>query len=197
MPNVIPKDTRYVPLTQQKSCCVPTSISIVMYKRGIPLVPIELLGYHLGLIVAPENKKLFYHPRVGKRPPAGYGTRVSLKKYSPNAAFKKLKIPLKLVVYPISSFKTKQEFVNFAAGCVKKDRDVLVCFNHGLVGGSKENNGHVCVLDTIYPKRGVVRLIDPSSSQPKWREIKVTQLKKAMEGHPTKTGGFWELVKTK
>lgn len=59
MKNIIPKDTRYIPFTQQKSCCVPTSISIIMYKRNIPLIPQEVLGYYLGLIVDPEFKNLF------------------------------------------------------------------------------------------------------------------------------------------
>jgi len=66
MKNIIPLATRYVPFTQQKSCCVPASISIVMYKRNIPLLPQELLGYHLGLIIDPQNKELFWNPRTGK-----------------------------------------------------------------------------------------------------------------------------------
>jgi hypothetical protein len=51
---IVPSDSRYVPLTQQKWCCVPTCIQMVMIKQGIPLQPAELIGYELGLIV-PEG----------------------------------------------------------------------------------------------------------------------------------------------
>ena len=107
MKNIVPKDTRYVPLAQQRSCCVPTSISIVMYKLGIPLIPQELLGYHLGLIVDKKYKKLFWNVRTGKRPKAGYGTRASEKQYNMRSVFKKLNIPIKTTEYSITNFQTK------------------------------------------------------------------------------------------
>lgn len=49
--NIVPLDTRYVPLTQQKWCCVPTCFQVVMLRHNIPLVPAEVIGYHMGLIV--------------------------------------------------------------------------------------------------------------------------------------------------
>ncbi len=48
---IVPKDSRYIPFSQQPYCCVPTSIQMVMYRHNIPLVPAEELGYHLGLTV--------------------------------------------------------------------------------------------------------------------------------------------------
>lgn len=193
MKNIIPKDTRYIPLTQQRSCCVPTSISIVMYKLGLPLRPQELLGRYLGLIVSKESKGLFWNPRTGKKPKAGYGTRTRLKQYNPNSAFKKLGIPLKMTVHPIDKFKTKKDFVSFVLNCVKRSKNILVCFNQGVLSNNNKNAGHVCVVDQIYPSKDTIRLIDPSSNQPKWREVKINKLKKAMELHPAKGGGFWEL----
>jgi hypothetical protein len=196
MKEIIPKDTRYVPFTQQKSCCVPASISIVMYKLGIPLVPQELLGYRLGLIVSKENKNLFWNVRTGKKPKHGYGTRIGLKQYNPNLAFKKLNIPFKMIVHNVSDFKLKEEFISFIDKSVKKDKNVLVCFNGGVLNNNKKiNSGHVCVIDKIYIKKNTIRLVDPSSNQPKWKEVKIDKLKKAMELHPTKGGAFWELEK--
>ena len=182
-------------MTQQKSCCVPTSISIVMYKLGIPLVPQELLGYHLGLIVDEKSKDFFWNPRTGERPPAGYGTQIGLEEYNPDIAFEKLNIPLRIVVHPVEKFKTEDDFINFVSNCIDEDRDLLVCFNHGTLGGNEEKGGHVCVVDRIYPSKGIIRLVDPSPSQPKWREVEISLLKKAMEMHPSNSGGFWEIIK--
>jgi len=193
MKNIIPKDSRYVPMTQQKSCCVVTCISMVMYKRGIPLIPQELLGYHLGLVVKPENKSLFWNARSGKKPKSGYGTQVFSKLYNPNNVFKKLKIPLKFSVYHIDDYKTEKDFIEFMVGVINQDRNMLVCFDHGTLNGNDKHTGHVCVLDRIYPKKKMVRIIDPSANQPKWRMVKISKLKKAMKLHPANGGGFWEL----
>jgi hypothetical protein len=192
---IIPKNSRYVPFAQQKSCCVPACISMIMYKNKIPVLPQELLGYHLGLMVDKEYKNLFWNARTGERPPAGFGTRIDLKQYHPNNVFPKLKIPLKMIYHPISHFN-KTSFEKFITDVVKKDRDVLVCFNYGVLKNEDGYGGHVCVLDRIYPAKGIVRLIDPSVNQPKWRMVKIDKLKKAMEVHgDDKSGGFWEFVK--
>ncbi|MFZ5982611.1 MAG: hypothetical protein ACOYS2_03535 [Patescibacteria group bacterium] len=193
---IVPKDSRYVPFAQQKSCCAPTSISMIMYKNKIPLLPQELLGYHLGLTVEKECKNLFWNSKmVGERPPSGYGTRIVLNKYNPNTVFPKLKIPLKMIYHPISTFNDI-DFKKFMVDAVKKDKDVCVCFNHGVLKGERAGNGHVCVLDRIYPSKGLVRIIDPSVNQPKWRIVRISLLKKAMEVHgDDKMGGFWEFKK--
>jgi hypothetical protein len=65
----IPPDSRYIPFTQQTSCCVPTCIQMVMYKLGIPLLPAEEIGYHLGLTVHPDKSYLFYNVRTSTKPP--------------------------------------------------------------------------------------------------------------------------------
>ncbi len=195
MKNVIPKDTRYMPLTQQNSCCVPTSISVVMYKLGIPLIPQELLGYYLGLILDKEKKNLFWNVRTGKRPGAGYGTQLSKKQYEINSVFKKLKIPLKVNAYPIKNFKTKNGIVSYLSKSVKKDRNIIVLLNSDVLNNTKNNNGHACVIDRIYPTKDIIRLIDPSAVQAKWREFKINKFIKAIKLHPTGDGRFLELEK--
>ncbi len=197
MKNITPKDTRYVPLTQQKSCCVPASISMVMYKLGIPLMPQELLGYHLGLILDKKDQHLFWNARTGKRPKAGFGTQTSKKQYNANSVFKKLGIPLEEINYPVGKFKTKKELVSFVSDGVKKDKNILVILKSGILNDSESTNGHACVIDRIYPAKDIIRLIDPSSGQPKWREIKIDKLIKAMKLHPTGKGRFLELKKIK
>lgn len=196
MKDIIPKDSRYIPFVQQRSCCVPTCIAMVMYKQHIPLVPQEVLGYHLGLTVPKENKHLYWNARSGKRPASGYGTQIYKKEYSPNKVFKKLKIPLNLTIYPISQFADSKKFIKFVHDKVQNNRDLLVCFDHGELSKDHIQGGHVCIIDRIFPKRGIIRLIDPSATQPKWREVKIADLKHAMESHgDNKPAGFWELTR--
>ena len=95
MEEIVPKNSRYMPFTQQAACCVPTCFQMIMYKHGIPLKPSEEIGYHLGLVVHPDRKKLFYNVRTSsEKPPAGYGTRIYDPEFEPNNAFRKLGIPL-------------------------------------------------------------------------------------------------------
>ncbi|MGH7249935.1 MAG: hypothetical protein ACREGC_03090 [Minisyncoccia bacterium] len=197
MKNVIPKDTRYVPITQQPACCVPASISVVMLKLGIPLISQELLGYHLGLRVNRKVKSLFWNARTGLKPGAGYGTQMMKKEYNENSAFKKLKIPLKSTHYPIENFKSKEEVVKFIYNRINKNSDLIVFLRSGVLNDNIKKNGHACVIDRIYPKKDTIRLIDPAAKQAKWREFKIDKFIKAMKLHPTHEGRLMELRKIK
>lgn len=192
---VIPADSRYVPLVQQRSCCVPACISMVMVRHGLALLPQELLGYYLGLVVAPENRDLFWNPRHSRKPKSGWGTQIYKTTFQPNAVFKKFALPLKLKVHSARIFTT-QSLSSFLAQAVKQDRDILVCFYQGGLDGAKSGSGHVCVVDRLYLKRGAVRLIDPSPRQPKWREVGLAALHAAMQFHVAKSGGVWEITHT-
>lgn len=95
-----PSDSRYIPFTQQPSCCVPTCIQMVMYRQDIPLLAAEEIGHHLGLTVPPERSALFYgdvETEVSDGFPLG-GIRSHLPEYHPNAAFARLGIPLHFTV---------------------------------------------------------------------------------------------------
>jgi len=160
-------------------------------------MPQELLGYHLGLIVKGNSAKLFWHPRTGKRPPAGWGTQIYKKQYHPNAVFPKLKIPLKMTFHSVDSFSDKS-FRDFLSEAVKKDKDMIVCFDHGKLNGTGKQGGHVCLFDRVYLRKDEVRLIDPSPKRPKWRIVRINRLKKAMEFHGgNRSGGFWEFVRVR
>jgi len=191
-----PAYTRYVPLTQQPYCCVPTSIQMVMVKNGIPLVPAEEIGYHLGLVVHPNDAKLFYKVRTSETPPpAGYGTRIYDPEFAPNAAFKRLNIPLKHTIHPITEIASADELLNILKEVETKDGNVLLCFNHGvLVGDETRNNGHVVVFDRIID--GQLRIIDPSPNHPKWRNVEADRMFEAMQRHGVqKSAGLWHLAK--
>lgn len=192
---VSPKDSRYVPFTQQNSCCVPTSILMIMYRNGIPLLPAEELGYHLGLTVSPEDEPLFYKPRVSATPPpSGYGTQIYRPEYEPNKIFAKLGIPLKFSQKLAADITSEEELLNELRRVEVNNTDALLCFNHGVIRGAyKPHTGHVVVFDRVVG--GKVRVVDASARNPKWRLIEPELLLEAIKRHGSdKAGGIWLFV---
>lgn len=194
----VPDDSRYVPFTQQPSCCVPTCIQMVMYRIGIPLRPAEEIGYHLGLVVPPDRSKLFCNVRTATdTPPAGYGIQMHVPDHEPNAAFARMNIPLNFIVEPITNFSSANELLERLREHESADLDVLVAFNLGALLDDSSLNGahHVCVFDRIVGER--VRLIDPSFHAPKWKIFDAERLLAAMQKHVSSDwGGIWLLTKT-
>lgn len=193
----VPRDSRYIPLTQQPSCCVPTCIQMVMYRNDIPLRPAEEIGYHLGLVVAQERGELFCNVRTAaEKPAAGYGIQMHLPKYEPNAAFDRMDIPLSFTVEPIANISSANELLERLCAHEQDDHDVLVAFNLEALLDDPSLDGahHACVFDRIVD--GCVRLIDPSFYAPKWRIFDVEQLFVAMKKHVSpEYGGIWLLTK--
>jgi hypothetical protein len=193
-----PSDSRYVPLTQQASCCVPTCIQMVMYKLGIPLLPAEEIGYHLGLVVRPEDGYLFYDARISETPPsAGYGTRIYEPEFELNTAFKNMGIPLTYSLRPIQELSTVDDLVSELKQTGVNDSNALLCFNHGaLIDDPNRDWGHVVVFDRIVD--GKFRIIDPSPTHPKWRLVEPEKMFNAMKKHGEKktASGVWTLTKS-
>lgn len=188
---IIPKDTRYVPLTQQKWCCVPTCIQMVMLRYNIPLIPAEVIGDAMGLLVPKRDLKYFWDGKTGPKPKAGYGTQLN-EQVQANKLFEKLGIPLRMKWYLIDEFPDLSAFRHFLENIHNKD--ILICFDWGTLKNSNYHFGHVCVLDKIYLDKGEVRFIDPDFDSPKWQTVKIAKLYKAMQHHGKEnSAGFWEL----
>jgi hypothetical protein len=192
----VPKDSRYVPFTQQQDCCVPTSILMIMYRNNIPLIPAEELGYNLGLTIPPEKDNLFYHARVSDEPPstAGYGTQIFNPIYEPNKVFKELGIPMSFSIELADDIKGTEDLLSKLGAIEKEDGDALLCFNHGVIKGEyKPFSGHVVVFDRIID--GKIRIVDASPNQPKWRLVEPSLMFEAIEKHGNnRSGGIWHFV---
>lgn len=194
--SIIPSDSRYIPLTQQKFCCVPTCIQMVMLRHSIPLQPAELIGHHLGLIVNEDSSKYFWNVATGERPSSGYGTRISKPEYDPNVMFRRLNIPLKMTWSLIDKFETVNDFRKYLSESQKNNRDILVCYDWPTLFDNSLNDhwGHVCVFDRVYLEGDEIRIIDPSPNSAKWVTVIISDLYHAMQVHGRKnSGGFWEL----
>ena len=168
-----------------------------MYKLGIPLIPAEEIGYHLGLVVKPEDGYLFYDARTSAVPPsAGYGTRIYEADYELNTAFKNLGIPLSYTLEPIQEISSPDELQKTLEKVESEDANALLCFNHGeLVDDDNRDWGHVVVFDRIID--GDIRIIDPSPTHPKWRIVKTGKMFQAMTKHGKKktAAGVWHIKK--
>jgi len=189
---VVPKDSRYIPFTQQRMCCVPAAISMIMHRQNIPLIPVEELGYHLGLVVSPEDKDLFYNARVSEKPPmVGYGTQIQESEYDPNKVFAKLSIPLAYRRIPPSEIVGKDDFVKKLDHVVDSDQDAILCLDWDIVCDRKRKNncGHVVVFDRMVD--GKIRIIDPEHNAPKWQTYSASKVFDAIKHHEKYSGGIW------
>jgi hypothetical protein len=165
-----------------------------MLKHKIPLIPQELIGYHLGLIVPKKDARYFWHVRAGKKPKAGYGTQIYKKEYDPNRAFRRLGIPFAVQYTLIDGLKSINDFRSHLRSIERGNNDVLACFDYGELYDTGYHYGHVCVIDRIYLKRGNIRLIDPERNVPKWRIVSIKKLYDAMKRHGNeRSGGFWQI----
>lgn len=167
-----------------------------MMRHSIPLIPQELLGYHLGLVVPRRHRDFFWNPKVSeKRPMSGWGTRVS--KYSVDKVFGKLKIPLRMKFELIDQFRTFDSFETRLNELIKKDKDVLICFDWGTFADKKDyHSGHVSLVDRIEGEQ--LRMIDTEYLSPKWRTGTLKKIYQSMKTHGSKSyGGLWILEKIK
>jgi len=171
---------------------------MVMYRNGIPLRPAEEIGYHLGLIVRPEQSNLFANVRTAvEPPPAGYGIQIHEPEYEPDKAFARMGIPLNFKVEPIKNFSSAKELLERLREHEREDHDALVAFNLGaLIDDPSLNQAHhACVFDRIID--GGIRLVDPSFYAPKWRIFDPERLFNAMQMHVSSDwGGIWLLTKS-
>ncbi len=194
MAEIIPSDSKYLPLTQQKYSCVPTCIQMVMLRHNIPLMPAELIGYELGLVVPQMDAKLFWKPRTGARPAAGYGTQLSKKEYGPNLVFRKLGIPLAMNWSLVNSFRSLESFKEYLGKFENSQKDILLCFDWGDLHGDRTyHNGHVCLLDKVEGDQ--IRIVDPDPFSPKWQTWSQEEMLSAMRYHGVdKMAGCWEIT---
>jgi ADP-ribose pyrophosphatase YjhB (NUDIX family) len=161
-----------------------------MYRRNIPLIPQEKLGYHLGLVIPDDVADLFWNPRVGQKPNSGYGTQ--LQNYDVNKIFKELEIPLFMTYTSITNFHSPADLRQYLNEKLATDIDLLACFDWGkLHKDNPSDEGHVVVIDKVADNK--IRIIDPSRSKSKWQTHKINQLYEAMQAHgKEKMGGIWE-----
>jgi len=184
--------SRYTAFTQQSYCCVPACLQMVMYRRELPLIEQEVLGFELGLTVPKEDIHMFNKVRTGKKPPAGWGTQISRPEFSIDKALKRLNVPLQARIHTIDYIESAQMLRKFLEDSQAAGGDTLLCFNYGKLWDKDTDSGHVCVFDRI--DGDSVWIIDPGRNAPKHREVPLDKLYEAMVAHgSSKSAGAWEI----
>jgi len=166
---------------------------MVMVRRGVDLVDQETIANELGLIVPDKDKHLYKDARTGPKPKAGYGTQVLTKefsdKYDINKFFKKYNIPLKFThFYP----SDKEDLTKQLLDLLSNDHDIAVSFSYGRLYGTDYLGGHLSLVDEFDDDTGTVTLVDPERNVPKFREVSIDDLFKAIKHHGKQNAaGFW------
>ncbi len=182
---------RYIPFTQQRYCCLPTCIQMILYKNGYKLYSQEQIGRDLYLTVPPEETYMFDKIRTWEKPKAWRWTQARKKWYTMNDFFRKKKINLKEKLYFFDSVKEAKKFL---VEQIKLDNDILACFNYNKLYGEWNNWGHLSLVDSM--KWEEVILIDPAENTPKIRKVKLDNLIKAMIFHWIENSWwFWLITK--
>jgi len=183
--------SKYIPFTQQRYCCVPTCLTMVMYRRGIPLQPIEDIAYALGLTVPEEDAWLFDKVRTGEKPSAGWGTQIYKPEFEINKVLKEIDIPLTVDVD--TSIKSVGELRAKLQKVQDADGDALLCFDYGKLWDLDIKGGHVCVFHGL--DGDSVWMIDPGLQAPRNRKVSLEKLFEAIDFHgPHNSCGVWTIT---
>lgn len=188
----IPKNFRYVPMIQQKGCCVAACISMIMLKHRIPLVPQELLFDKLGISTLPHPaiKKVFWNPI---KPECWCAGKQSEEKRI-NKALGDLNIPLSMRIISLNQLADPRSYLKKIEN---RDWDVLAAFNYSMLYEKRPGDyNHVSVIDRVDLKRNEVRLVDPIQTEESsvWRVVRIEQLLRAIKCY-NYFGGFWKFGK--
>lgn len=163
---------------------------MIMYRRGIPLISIESLGYALGLTVPVEDVYLFDEARTGDQPSAGWGTRINEPEFEVNKVLDELQIPLEVTVD--KSIASMEDLRVKLQSVQDMDGDALICFDYGILWNLNIRSGHVCVFHGL--DGDDVWLIDPERNVPKNRKVSLEQLYRAIDFHgPVNSCGVWQV----
>lgn len=168
----------YIPLTQQRLCCVPCAVQWVLLRRKLKMFSQEEIGKALDLTIPKKHKKLFIENiKIAKKPKRGYGTKET-DGSKINKFFRKHKIPLK--VKKVFHSKIKDP-VKLIADNLKKGNDLMILTYMSVVK-SKEKYGHaLLVSEIILDRKPKLVLGDPSFLNKKFWEVDLDKVIRGMD----------------
>ena len=167
----------YLPLTQQKYCCLPCCIQWIMLRQGLKLISQDKMAKDLGVVIRPEDQRLFNLKlkTAEKLLPGklGYGTWT----YKIPQFLKKHRIPLSVKRYYPSKIKDVKKFL---CQNMQEGNDTIVTFNVAAYANPKSgiNYVHSCVIDSLAfkNKKTIVTLGDPEYLHRKFFDIDLDKL---------------------
>jgi hypothetical protein len=169
----------YKPLVQLPWCCAAASIQWILHRHDY-WVDQEQIAKEIRTRVPKRDINKFTTKMLTAKRPFDYGTRDIIGKdaYLVNDFFKRHKIPMHMVPHKIGTIRDVRDFLvtNLKAG-----NDIMLAF-HSKGLGYKTGHGHVVVLAGLKEgKRPVAIIGDPSPTDPKFWEVRLDRLTKAMD----------------
>ncbi len=145
------------------------------------------IAYDLGIVLPFKDRHLLPKSHKGRRPKAGWGTRINLKKYSLARFFKQQEYSLEETFQSANKFSSVEKFKKFLADNIQKGNDLLICFNYPTLYHIEGRWGHASLIEEI--KGNGVILRDPNPKHRNAREALLKDLLKALKRHHH--GGIW------
>src|SRR3989344_8462290 len=129
----------YVPLTQQRMCCVPCAVQWVLLRRKLPIFTQEEIGKALELTVPPKYKPLFEkNIRTStKEPRRGWGSHTKGGALL-NNFLKRNRVPLRAKYVKYSALKKPIELIEHN---ITKGNDVMIITFMGAID-KRKHFGH-------------------------------------------------------
>lgn len=173
---IIKVNPEYIPLVQQRFCCVPCCVQWVLLRRNLPMISQENIAEYFDLRIPKKLNHLFLKNFSNKKGAwGGYGTAAQTDE-SLTKLFTDYKIPLTCERKLISQVNNPEKFI---AQNLKNGNDILTDYHlHGV--GKKFNNGHLAVISEIDTSKKTITLGDPNPKDPKFWKIRLSKFVKAM-----------------
>jgi len=169
----------YIPLIQQRLCCVACAVQWILLRRGLKLVDQETIANALDLMVPKKYKNLFITKvKVGKKTPKrGWGTNET-DGTKINKFFKKYRIPLKTKKIFHSEIKEPAKLI---ADNLKKGNDLMIITYMSAIK-PKHRYGHaLLVSEIILDKKPKLIVGDPDFIAKKFYEVDLNKVIKGMD----------------
>src|SRR3989344_3983213 len=168
----------YIPLTQQRLCCVPCAVQWILLRRKLPIFTQEKIGAALLLVVPPRCNRLFGDAfRVsGRKPPRGYGTQT--EDATPfNAFLRSKRLPLRVKHLRHSELKNPERTIVMN---LKKGNDVMIITFMSPVD-KRRQWGHALLVSKIeLGKKPAITVGDPNFTAAKFYDLPLEKLLRGM-----------------
>lgn len=182
---------RYIPFIQQKYCCLPACLQMIIYKNWFPLLSQEEIWWNLWLIVSEDDAWLFGNVRTWTEPHSWRWTQVYKIPYSVNWFFRKNKMRLMEKNFFLTKVWESRKFIQDS---IDLDNDIIVCFNYAKLYWEWNDWWHLSVIESM--EWDEITLIDPSYNTPKFRKVALKDLLKAVSYHwKENVWWFWLITK--
>lgn len=173
---------KYRPICQLPYCCVPATLQMILYRRGMDIMTQEEIGAELGLRMPMRMRELFTDERItwlSDDSLENFGTQIRKKGCGINDFFGRHDIPLK--ISKLFKMKSIRDIEEFLRENLNDENDIIVSYIAWLKSkGEYKYIGHFVLAESVDYKNKILMLCDPEI--PFWKKISFRDLLYQMSG---------------